>query len=432
MSRVCTLLSLALVAFLSSPVSAQCLSPSDLTCASDCATGNITLAWTNQDTYSDLELLFLDSQGAIAYTETLPGSASSATVTATLPSDRYAVQLSGACGGQVSTPTACTLFHAPYDDSGDVDIIWMAEGPGGLNDSLPAIKATLDLWGLPALVIDDLENYPCLSTIDSSLVLWACLGTFPDNHALTIAEGQKLADFAIAGAAIYVEGSDVWGMDPATAFADYDGVENGTATNGDNSLTALAPIPFNCTIPIDEVQPYQQDQLGNNDSTDRLLPAPEGAFGIPFVIWKNEPDGAGETDYNVTIYTDNKDIFGGIICQSWEIGGYGGDPETLVLLYRQSLRTFFFVDLFFHLGDCNNDGTVNIADAITLLTALFDPAPANFACERACDTNEDEQIDIADGVTLLNGLFGGQVVFDSFCGGTSCVSDLSCNNPFCP
>jgi hypothetical protein len=55
-------------------------------------------------------------------------------------------------------------------------------------------------------------------------------------------------------------------------------------------------------------------------------------------------------------------------------------------------------------GDCNDDGGVNVADAIALLGYLFaSGTPAG--CLDACDTNNSNALDIADVVRLLDFLF---------------------------
>lgn len=65
------------------------------------------------------------------------------------------------------------------------------------------------------------------------------------------------------------------------------------------------------------------------------------------------------------------------------------------------------VDVFLR-GNCNNDGSINIADAVFTLSFLFPaggtPAPVP-ACFDACDGNDDGQINIADAVFALSVLF---------------------------
>ncbi|MEM7165036.1 MAG: dockerin type I repeat-containing protein [Planctomycetota bacterium] len=58
-------------------------------------------------------------------------------------------------------------------------------------------------------------------------------------------------------------------------------------------------------------------------------------------------------------------------------------------------------------GDCNNDGSNNIADAVNLLSFLFPMGPPpTLPCEDACDGNDDGSLNIADAVAILNSLFG--------------------------
>ncbi|MEC9475647.1 MAG: endonuclease/exonuclease/phosphatase family protein [Planctomycetota bacterium] len=60
----------------------------------------------------------------------------------------------------------------------------------------------------------------------------------------------------------------------------------------------------------------------------------------------------------------------------------------------------------FRRGDCNADGSLDISDAVSALTALFGNAGPT-ACEDSCDSNDDGNFDIADAVALLGMLFNG-------------------------
>ncbi len=57
-------------------------------------------------------------------------------------------------------------------------------------------------------------------------------------------------------------------------------------------------------------------------------------------------------------------------------------------------------------GDVNADGTVNIADAITVLGVLFGGGIAP-SCEKTADANDDGTLDIADAIAILSHLFAG-------------------------
>ena len=61
----------------------------------------------------------------------------------------------------------------------------------------------------------------------------------------------------------------------------------------------------------------------------------------------------------------------------------------------------------FQRGDTNDDGNVNIADAIYLLGNLFPTgAPNVLGCLDAADCNADSSLNIADAIALLAALFG--------------------------
>jgi len=57
-------------------------------------------------------------------------------------------------------------------------------------------------------------------------------------------------------------------------------------------------------------------------------------------------------------------------------------------------------------GDCNTDGSPNVADAIFLLAILFSGGTAA-GCVDGCDSNDDGSMNIADAVHFLAFLFAG-------------------------
>ena len=60
----------------------------------------------------------------------------------------------------------------------------------------------------------------------------------------------------------------------------------------------------------------------------------------------------------------------------------------------------------FRRGDVNDDGQLNIADAIAVLSYLFADAPLP-PCPDAADANDDGQLNIADAIATLSYLFAG-------------------------
>ena len=75
-------------------------------------------------------------------------------------------------------------------------------------------------------------------------------------------------------------------------------------------------------------------------------------------------------------------------------------------------QVFINAATLFQRGDCNSDNRVNISDPIsvvmaTILVEEFDFVPA---CEDACDGNDDGVLDIGDAVYLLQWLFRGGLI----------------------
>jgi len=80
-------------------------------------------------------------------------------------------------------------------------------------------------------------------------------------------------------------------------------------------------------------------------------------------------------------------------------------------------------------GDANQDGTINISDASTVLGFLFLGAPSHLACEASADCDASGEILLNDAVYLLNYLFlGGRPPIAPFpaCGRDTQPNALSC------
>ncbi len=88
-------------------------------------------------------------------------------------------------------------------------------------------------------------------------------------------------------------------------------------------------------------------------------------------------------------------------------------------------------------GDMNDDGAVNIADAVFLLSFLFIPGSPVPPCEDAADSNDDGAMDISDAIYALSYLFvpgspepvaPGPLV----CGPDETCDTLGCEASLCP
>ena len=85
-------------------------------------------------------------------------------------------------------------------------------------------------------------------------------------------------------------------------------------------------------------------------------------------------------------------------------------------------------------GDTNQDKSINVADAITLLDHLFNGIPAD-DCLSALDGNDDGGINVADAVYVLEYLFNnGSEPPSPFggCGVDPTPDALTCDSYPCP
>ncbi|MEM7165348.1 MAG: hypothetical protein AAF581_07790 [Planctomycetota bacterium] len=82
-------------------------------------------------------------------------------------------------------------------------------------------------------------------------------------------------------------------------------------------------------------------------------------------------------------------------------------------------------------GDCYGDGVRNFIDIVSVLLAAFPPPGAQpvLGCADACDVNDDGSLNVVDAVALLNFLFGVPPVpvpGPQDCGTDSTVDTLDC------
>lgn len=421
---------------------------------SDCATGSVTLNLVAGSAYTAAGLT-VDITGfgdAAGFTQqlTIPGPfMAGAPITQVimppLAAGDYTFDITGDCTAGGSFAAVAAIGHYPYN--GETDLIFAGEFDGCI-DSVAAIEAALAANGRSSLTINNqvvlISDYDCLTSAGVETI-WVALGTFPNNVPIVAAEGTALLNAVLTSdISVYLEGADVWGFDAPTDFFEVDGVEgtllDGTIIlDGDDSLAGLTGV----ASPISTASAaYNQDnlnatQFGGDDFTDQLI----ASAGTDQPVGSTHSVIFTETTalYGVAIASEGpNDTTGKVISSSFEFGGYAGDQTALMGEYLGFLKDLSVV-VNFRRGDCNNDGGINIADAIYLLGALF-PGPMGpnvINCEDACDANDDGGRNIADAIALLASLFGSPPVMlpapGSVCGADPTTMDVfGCAMPTCP
>ncbi len=435
----------------------ECLAPIALTCVSDCSIPNVTLSWTNSDTYDSIEIY---QSGAIV--TTIAGTETSY-IDASAPAGLLEYEVVGVCdlsGTLVPSPTlTCSLIHSPYN--GERHLIFAGEESDGTVNSVQLLNTSLNSVGETTLIIGQLDGFACFSTfIQPGNVMWVMLGTFPNDGELTEDDGQVLADLVNAGVAIYLEGADHFSYNPFTPFHDYDGCDNSTNDPGVSFCATTPPVPpcnpfegddtltelnglMHGSLDLTTLQQvvYTQDNNGGNDYTDRVIPATTDLLGTNVgLIWENSPDllpdpAIVEVVYGVGLFYDTTGGAGNVISTSFEFGGVGDDLVDLALTYIDALVPTLTGDVFVR-GDANSDDNYDISDAVFSLAALFTPGAPPPSCNDAADSNDDGGFDISDAVYTLGALFtpGSPQPTAPFpdCGVDPSMDSLACTSSPCP
>ena len=364
-----------------------------LNASSDCITGDVTLGW-NGDVFDTIEV-FRDA----VLIATLPGT--DTFFIETLADGTYSYEVQGVCSGFAGNSQSVDANVAVY--SGETDVIFALEGPDDI-DSVGALQQALDDNGISYVTSSSGPGaWDCLIS-GSVQRAWMMTGTYPMDYRITAADGASLAAAVELGTNVYMEAGDHWGFAHlVTPYDDYDGVDQISAVDGDDSFLSMngADTGFGLDTSDMSGTPYNQASVGN-DWTDRFNALAGTAGSNAAQLWTQAVAGYGTGSY----YQTNPG-FGNTISQSWEFGGFGGDQTDLASRYIAALGGGGGPSgPEFQRGDCNADGAFNIADAVFTLASLFSGGPAG-TCADACDSNDDGGLNIADAIYTLAALFSG-------------------------
>ncbi len=207
------------------------------------------------------------------------------------------------------------------------------------------------------------------------------------------------------------------------SFSDYDG----------------APV----TLPLTVTVAHELDSDGV-----AVIGTPVDLGGGVFEVFLGEGTGFGvdrlrltgdDGFRSVTLMPSPSLCWGSLATGASDCNGNGiADPCDLFSGTSADLDEDGFLDecTLFSRGDCNADGTLNIADAVSVLEYLFLPAVTQVTCREACNSGGGDQLDIADGIHLLSYVFGiGSPPPSPFpdCGTDETPTPIDCaDSTFCP
>lgn len=420
-----------------------CSDPSDLTCVYDCASQTTALTWTNNDNYSSIDVL----ANGVIIAAGLAGTTQS--FNDVMPAEgvvTYTIEATCSSNGAVGAVDCLTAVVVPSQD-----LILHLEGlepedagfPGEV-DSGSALLAALESQGREATIIRSgtFQLEPCWpDALAAAETIWVLRGTNPNDwNVLPATDGDALAA-AATGRGIYIEGADHWTTQHTPSLLDdRDPVDLVATVDGSDFLSeidGLAGTLGDLSMFMDV--PYTQDQSTLNDFTDELVvKASTPTLATDLLMQNSDETGGLESDFGVLAIGVHVDG-GVVISSSFEFGGFG-DAAARESLVCELLALMGFPCpggvIEFRRGDCNNDGSVNIADAIFALSILFPSGtPPIPSCEESCNANDDAAFNIADAISLLGSLFGAPPVPLPAPGSTCGVDptpSLSCAASACP
>lgn len=381
--------------------------PAGLDCS---AVGDeVTLTWSNPNPYAyDSQTIVRDGVPLV----TLGGDATTY-VDSSVPLGPHDYEVRGVVGTYASPPATCSLLVFDGATSGSVLVFAHPQGSGSGAIATSLMNAGLTVQTEPALSeAEILANDAC----------FVALGMYPNNHQLTPAEGQILADYVSAGGRVYLEGGDAFGFDPPTAFHDVAGLI--ATSDGSDDLFDLTPQSSG--VGLDLTSFPQIPYTGENSWVDHLEPSVPAAG----VIWRNVA-----SSYDCGIFKAI-DVYGPtIVCAFLFVGiGDGTHHDAIMQEYLSAFGINPADAPVFLRGDVNQDDTVDLGDPIALLDFLFASGAAP-SCASTADFNDSSAIDIADAIFALEFLFnGGPAPALPFpdCGVDSTEDGLLCEMSACP
>lgn len=380
----------------------------------DCVTQTTTLSWTENDAYTALSLTANGTP-----TTTQPTAVGTGNMNTTMDSPplgttvTYELTATCANGGTTVVEASVNTAVPGAADNLIIDLELADNIASGV-----ALETALLANSVTVQRITDDAN-PCLTDlIDTATNIWVMLGTFPQDFELSVALGDALANAVQNGGSnVYLEGGDHWVFDPASNFDLSDGIDSSMVNDGDDYVDRLIAsnatsgmLDLTATFPT--ALTYTQPSAGN-DWTDELVLAAPGTGDANITsseaIWRNDP-GPNPAEPNTIVGVAVISTSGQrVICCSWEFGGLAGATPTATADLAGLYLNFFLGNPNpvgeFQRGDCNTDGSKNIADPVRLLNFLFPSMPNTLKCDDACDANDDGSMNIADAVAMLNVLF---------------------------
>lgn len=287
----------------------------------------------------------------------------------------------------ISPPAAATVITGrPY-------LVVDAVSPGDTpSPSATAWMAYLYHEALPYVRKSGLAG---LNLADFQAVIWVH-GAGVTQRMLTDEEGNQLAGYLadVRGARLYMEGADLWPLSSKNTLANHDGIVG--LRDG-----------WPATQIMDE-DGYSHNYIGQSCQIAEIKDTTREIPVRHTILWRrtdnpnpSDPDPNSPALTIVAEVPDGRSVFIASSVELSRIEDADIQYDTFTR-YLSWLGTSYEAVLFLR-GDTSQDGQVNLADAIGVLSYLFENTA--LPCPDAADTNDDGDINLGDAINLLGYLF---------------------------
>ena len=302
-------------------------------------------------------------------------------------------RVGGGCAGPPHFATAKVFAGA--------HVIWRpADTLAGPTDSAAEIEIALGANGRGCISVSEIETLE----LSSVVAVWAVLGTHPFDHALTTAEGTKLARYLLTGTPgkrswLFAEGGDVWNDDKPTDLNALNGVK--ALGGGSGSLRYLRGVDSGQGLDVGALVRLPVAYTSETENLDVIEPDPQVAGAGP--AWRNDL-----SDETLGVFRRDPAGRFAVLSTSFEFGGVTETrPERALLmgLYLQAIDTPLAARPRFRRGDVDGSRAVAVNDPIQVLNYLFLAGALDQDCLDAADADDDGEVGVTDVVVVLNYLF---------------------------
>ncbi|MBI4602781.1 MAG: hypothetical protein HY721_12560 [Planctomycetes bacterium] len=239
---------------------------------------------------------------------------------------------------------------------------------------------------------------------EASLIVTTSIVPFPGPQPAGV-QGWSLSE---------AHNKKVLEMDTSGGFPTIAGTDAAVAFAGGFQVTEVVETPKPPPGPERQhaLEQGEQEEDDEDDEDAGLISAVILAFTQPITLDPTREQSVLRSKYRLLDVLGVPELGPGLVRFRDGLRGSGQPVQNILTVDGRSVAPLHFVPLeirragvvLFRRGDANDDGKVNIADAVWIVNELVRRGPPT-RCERAADSNGDGLRDLSDAVYMVHWLF---------------------------